>query len=240
MIETSECRKKSKRLVLLKTNIDSHSHKHGRDSSVGRASDWRSGGPQFDPGSRHFSVILCLSFSFGNITSPSHLKCDTLLISYTDQLKHTSNHMNHPKQHKFNYCMTHHPLAYHCPWQRVRVVKEMDSKSIGLCPRGFESLRCRFLVPASLTSLSYTTRLHTATLKGFENHTWHHQDHLRPHGQLHHPSQAQVNNKETEFNCSHASQHQHSWESETKFHSAKILQMKITNSVHHQTLWPSG
>ena len=41
MIETSECRKKSKRLVLLKTNIDSHSHKHGRDSSVGRASDWK-------------------------------------------------------------------------------------------------------------------------------------------------------------------------------------------------------
>ena len=28
----------------------------------------------------------------------------------------------------------------HC----VRAVKEMDSKSIGLCPQGFESPRCRF------------------------------------------------------------------------------------------------
>ena len=28
--------------------------------------------------------------------------------------------------------------------QCVRVVKEMDSKSIGLCPQGFESPRCRF------------------------------------------------------------------------------------------------
>ena len=28
--------------------------------------------------------------------------------------------------------------------QCVRVVKESDSKSDGLCPRGFESLRCRF------------------------------------------------------------------------------------------------
>ena len=27
--------------------------------------------------------------------------------------------------------------------QCVRVVKEMDSKSIGLCPQGFESPRCR-------------------------------------------------------------------------------------------------
>ena len=29
-------------------------------------------------------------------------------------------------------------------WQRVRAVKEMDSKSIGLCPQGFESPRYRF------------------------------------------------------------------------------------------------
>ena len=34
-------------------------------------------------------------------------------------------------------------VASDATWQRVRVVKEMDSKSIGLCPRGFESLRCR-------------------------------------------------------------------------------------------------
>ena len=28
----------------------------GRDSSVGRALDWRSKGPRFDPGSRHFAL----------------------------------------------------------------------------------------------------------------------------------------------------------------------------------------
>ena len=28
-------------------------------------------------------------------------------------------------------------------WQRVRAAKEMDSKSIGLCPQGLESPRCR-------------------------------------------------------------------------------------------------
>ena len=32
------------------------------------------------------------------------------------------------------------PVSRHC----VRVAKEMDSKSIGLCPQGFESPRCRF------------------------------------------------------------------------------------------------
>ena len=30
-----------------------------------------------------------------------------------------------------------------CPRQRDRVVKVMDYKSIGLCPQGFESPRCR-------------------------------------------------------------------------------------------------
>ena len=30
-------------------------------------------------------------------------------------------------------------------WHCVRAVKEMDSKSIGLCPQGFESPRCRFV-----------------------------------------------------------------------------------------------
>ena len=29
--------------------------------------------------------------------------------------------------------------------QRVRVVKETDSKSVGLCPRESKSRRCRFL-----------------------------------------------------------------------------------------------
>ncbi len=35
------------------------------------------------------------------------------------------------------------PLQRQC----VRAVKEMDSKSIGLCPQGFESPRCRFVRP---------------------------------------------------------------------------------------------
>ena len=34
---------------------------------------------------------------------------------------------------------THAPTSRQC----VRAAKEMDSKSIGLCPQGFESLRCR-------------------------------------------------------------------------------------------------
>ena len=35
-------------------------------------------------------------------------------------------------------------LSRHC----VRVAKEMDSKSIGLCPQGFEFPRCRWQVEA--------------------------------------------------------------------------------------------
>ena len=34
-------------------------HWQSRDSSVGRASDWRSEGPRFDPGSRHFFFFKC-------------------------------------------------------------------------------------------------------------------------------------------------------------------------------------
>ena len=34
------------------------------------------------------------------------------------------------------------------PRQCVRAAKEMDSKSIGLCPQGFESPRCRFPEPS--------------------------------------------------------------------------------------------
>lgn len=33
------------------------------------------------------------------------------------------------------------------PRQFVRVVKETDSKSVGLCPRKFESCSCRFFAP---------------------------------------------------------------------------------------------
>ena len=37
----------------------------------------------------------------------------------------------------------------HC----VRAVKEMDSKSIGLCPQGFESPRCRYLFPLHMRTM---------------------------------------------------------------------------------------
>ena len=44
----------------------------------------------------------------------------------------------------------HASLCGHC----VRAVKEMDSKSIGLCPQGFESPRCRFIQLFRLPSLT--------------------------------------------------------------------------------------
>ena len=52
-------------------------------------------------------------------------------------------------------CAFLEPSQRHC----VRVVKEMDSKSIGLCPQGFESPWCRFSSgPAlSLDRLSLVT-----------------------------------------------------------------------------------
>jgi hypothetical protein len=40
--------------------------------------------------------------------------------------------------------LTFRPLLW--SWQRVRVVKEADSKSAGLRPREFESRRCRFVL----------------------------------------------------------------------------------------------
>ena len=39
----------------------------------------------------------------------------------------------------------------HC----VRAVKEMDSKSIGLCPQGFESPRCRYLFPLHMRTMFF-------------------------------------------------------------------------------------
>ena len=46
-------------------------------------------------------------------------------------------------------------------WQCDRVVKVMDSKSIGLCPRGFKSLRCRFIATNKSTIESSNMRIHT-------------------------------------------------------------------------------
>ena len=115
---------------------------YGRDSSVGRASDWRSGGPQFDPGSRHFILLhslrvkksdtsnspTCLHWWYGIVVRiKSHVTVIPAVM--VCELLHQQTlyfvHLNLPA------------------WQRVRVVKKMDSKSIGLCPRGFESCRCR-------------------------------------------------------------------------------------------------
>ena len=39
--------------------------------------------------------------------------------------------------------------------QRVRVVKETDSKSVGLCPREFKSRRCRFWYHSNSKDFKY-------------------------------------------------------------------------------------
>ena len=46
-----------------------------------------------------------------------------------------------------------HVIAAVSPWQHVRVVKESDLKSDGLCPRRFKSCCCRF---ALLRGLGFT------------------------------------------------------------------------------------
>ena len=53
---------------------------YSRDSSVGRALDWRSKGPRFDPGSRHFATA-CLSF-----LSCFFFQIKRQMISATDSL----------------------------------------------------------------------------------------------------------------------------------------------------------
>jgi hypothetical protein len=63
--------------------------------------------------------------------------------------------------------------ARHC----VRVAKEMDSKSIGLCPQGFESPRCRFvtLLPKMPTPSRTHTHKHqerSQTLSHISEHFW--------------------------------------------------------------------
>ena len=46
-------------------HCDAWLERHRRDSSAGRASDWRSEGPRFDPGSRHmFSSVFLLPLLF--------------------------------------------------------------------------------------------------------------------------------------------------------------------------------
>ena len=47
--------------------------------------------------------------------------------------------------------------------QCVRVVKEMDSKSIGLCPQGFESPRCRSMHDTSYCGTIHPARFELAT-----------------------------------------------------------------------------
>ena len=48
--------------------------------------------------------------------------------------------------------------------QFVRVVKETDSKSVGLCPRKFESCSCRFFAPLFFSFHSYHVTFHFITL----------------------------------------------------------------------------
>ena len=50
-----------------------------------------------------------------------------------------------------NYHSPFYIFIFSYRWQCVRVVKESDSKSDGLCPRGFESLRCRFYSLSQIT-----------------------------------------------------------------------------------------
>ncbi len=62
--------------------------------------------------------------------------------------------------------------------QRVRAVKEIDSKSIALCARRFEPCRCRiFFFPSPTPTLGYrlaafllTTRAQTGTVHAFASH----------------------------------------------------------------------
>ena len=42
-----------------------------------------------------------------------------------------------------------------CAWYRVRVVKEIDLKSIGLCPRRFESCRYRWFCGVMVSTLDF-------------------------------------------------------------------------------------
>ena len=47
----------------------------------------------------------------------------------------------------FHFHVLEWPVLHHEARHCVRAAKEMDSNSIGLCPQGFESPRCRFLPP---------------------------------------------------------------------------------------------
>ena len=52
------------------------------------------------------------------------------------------------KRDMFRAVLMSSGMPRHC----VRVVKEMDSKPIGLCPQGFESPRCRFILADECTT----------------------------------------------------------------------------------------
>ena len=52
-----------------------------RDSSVGRALDWRSKGPRFDPGSRHFFFNTCQRHFIDEKVGPGEIRTHDLLFT---------------------------------------------------------------------------------------------------------------------------------------------------------------
>ena len=78
----------------------------------------------------------------------------------------------------------------HC----VRAVKEMDSKSIGLCPQGFESPRCRFFCIPSCYKKRAAPGIEPGTSRTLsENHT------TRPSSQILCPSDQSTRNDKNRF-----------------------------------------
>ena len=61
-------------------------------------------------------------------------------------------------------------------WQRVRVVKEVDSKSTGLCPREFKARRCRSFVLKGKKSTSTRFELARAEPSRFLIYLLNHSD----------------------------------------------------------------
>ena len=106
-------------------------------------------------------------------TSTSQIK-NAGVIKWTDILRILQICSTQPELSRI-FCI---PFHYrHC----VRAVKEMDSKSIGLCPQGFESPRCRFFVRWQMniiqTSACLYIQLSVHTL--FHSKTMAHAKHAR-------------------------------------------------------------
>ena len=61
------------------------------------------------------------------------------------EIRERKQHLNKRREETSDKLESFHDSAIlmQLMWQCVRAAKEMDSKSIGLCPQGFESPRCR-------------------------------------------------------------------------------------------------